>query len=124
MKFKTIQVDCKGLNEKDLHLVFKEKLGFPDFYGMNWDALIDCLSYLREPEAEMTKVYLEEDEVLLIYCNDLSKSKFDSNVFIDVIEFVNARGLAWFNKPFVVLCPIESDILSIMKARIEAQQLK
>jgi RNAse (barnase) inhibitor barstar len=124
MEFKTIQIDCKGLTEKDLHLVFKEKLGFPDFYGMNWDALIDCLSSLRDPETGMTEVSLEEDEVLLIYCNDLSKSKFDSNVFIDVIEFVNARGLAWFNKPFVVLCPIESDILSIMKARIEAQQLK
>ena len=64
MNCKTIQIDCKGLKEKDLHLVFKEKLGFPDFYGMNWNALIDCLSYLREPEAEMTKVSLEEDEVL------------------------------------------------------------
>ena len=124
MEFKTIQIDCKGLTEKDLHLVFKEKLGFPDFYGMNWDALIDCLSSLRDPETGMTEVSLEEDEVLLIYCNDLSKSKFDSNVFVDVIEFVNARGLAWFNKPFVTLCPVESNILSIEKARIEKQQFK
>ena len=60
--------------------------------------------------------------MLLIYCNDLSKSKFDSNVFVDVIEFVNARGLAYYNKPFVILCPIESDILSIMKVRNEGQQ--
>ena len=91
---------------------------------MNWDALIDCLSSLRDPETGMTEVSLEEDEVLLIYCNDLSKSKFDSNVFVDVIEFVNARGLAWFNKPFVTLCPVESNILSIEKARIEKQQFK
>jgi len=124
MEFKTIEIDCKGLTKKDLHLVFKEKLGFPDFYGMNWDALIDCLSSLRDPETGMTEVSLEEDEVLLIYCNDLSKSKFDSNVFVDVIEFVNARGLAWFNKPFVTLCPVESNILSIEKARIEKQQFK
>ena len=106
MEFKTIEIDCKGLTEKDLHLVFKEKLGFPDFYGMNWDALIDCLSSLRDPETGMTEVSLEEDEVLLIYCNDLSKSKFDSNVFVDVIEFVNSRGLAWFNKHFVTLCSV------------------
>ena len=124
MNCKTIQIDCKGLKEKDLHLVFKEKLGFPDFYGMNWNALIDCLSYLREPEAEMTKVSLEEDEVLLIYCNDLSKAKFNSNDLVDIIEWVNARGLAWFNKPFVTLCPVESNILSIEKARIEKQQFK
>ena len=124
MNCKTIQIDCKGLKEKDLHLVFKEKLGFPDFYGMNWNALIDCLSYLREPEAEMTKVSLKEDEVLLIYCNDLSKAKFNSNDLVNIIEWVNARGLAWFNKPFVTLCPVESNILSIEKARIEKQQFK
>ena len=124
MEFKTIQIDCKGLTKKDLHLVFKEKLGFPDFYGMNGDALIDCLSSLREPWAGMTKVSLEEDEVLLIYCNDLTKAKFDSSDLVDIIEWVNALGLAWYNKPFVTLCPVESNILSIEKARIEAQQLK
>ena len=91
---------------------------------MNGDALIDCLSSLREPWAGMTEVSLDEDEVLLIYCNDLSKSKFDSNDFVDIIEFVNARGLAYYNKPFVILCPIDSDFLSIMKARNEGQQSK
>lgn len=113
MKFKTIQIECKGLTEKDLHLIFKEKLGFPDFYGMNKDALTDCLSYLRNPEAEMTRVSLEEDEVLLLYCNDLSEAKFHSSDLLGIIEWVNARGLAWFNKPFVFLCPIESNITSI-----------
>ena len=122
MKFKTIQIDCKGLKEKDLHLAFKEKLGFPDFYGMNGNALLDCLSYLREPEAKMTKVFLEEDEVLLINCNDLSKAKFDASDLVNIVEWVNARGLAWFNKPFVFLCPIESNILSTERARLEKQQ--
>ena len=122
MKFKTIQIDCKGLKEKELHMSFKEKLGFTDFYGMNGNALIDCLSYLREPEAKMTKVFLEEDEVLLIKCNDLSKAKFDVSHLVDIVEWVNARGLAWFNKPFVFLCPIESNILSTERALLEKQQ--
>lgn len=108
MNYKTIQIDCKGLKEVDLHKALKESLGFPDFYGMNWDVLIDCLSYLREPEAKMTKVSLEDDEILLINCNDLHSAKFDINVFLDVIETVNARGLAWFDKPFVFLCPVDS----------------
>lgn len=119
MKFKTIQIDCKGLTEKDLHRTFKEKLGFFEGYGMNWDALIDCLSYLREPEAEMTTISLEEDEVLLINCCDLSKALFNPEYLIDIVECVNARGYAWFNKPFVFLCPIESGILSVEQARLK-----
>ena len=124
MKFKTIQIDCKGLTEKALHMMLKDKLGFPDFYGMNGNALIDCLSYLREPGAKMTKVFLEEDEVLLINCNDLSKAKFDASDLVDIVEWVNARGLAWFDKPFVFLCPIESNIWSAELARCKALQSK
>jgi len=112
MNCKTIQIDCKGLNEVDLHKTLKESLGFPDFYGMNWDALIDCLSYLREPEAKMAKVSLEDDEILLINCNDLHSAKFDINIFLDVIEAVNARGFAWFDKPFVFLCPTNPEYLA------------
>ena len=119
MKCKTIQIDCKDLRERDLHKAFKDKLGFPDFYGMNWDALIDCLSCLREPTYGMTTVALENDEVLLINCNDLHSAKFDIDVFLDVIEAVNARGLAWFDKPFVFLCPIDSELSAREKNRID-----
>lgn len=90
MKFKTIQIDCKGLSEKDLNLELKEKLGFCDWYGMNWDAMIDCLSYLREPEAKMTTVSLEDDEILMINCNHFRSANFDIAIFFDVIEAVNA----------------------------------
>ena len=34
---------CKYLGE--IHKVLKERFGFPDYYGENWDALWDCLSY-------------------------------------------------------------------------------
>ena len=28
----------------DLHLLLSERLGFPDFYGRNWDAFWDCIT--------------------------------------------------------------------------------
>lgn len=36
--------DCHYLGE--IHLLLKEKLGLPAYYGENWDALWDCLRYL------------------------------------------------------------------------------
>jgi len=34
---------------RDLHLALKRMLSLPDYYGMNGDALYDCLSERREP---------------------------------------------------------------------------
>ena len=36
--------ECKYIN--DIHDLLKEKFGFPDYYGKNWDALWDLLSGL------------------------------------------------------------------------------
>ncbi len=34
---------------RDLHAALKSMLSLPDYYGMNADALYDCLSERREP---------------------------------------------------------------------------
>ena len=54
MKFISIDIDFldiyyKNLDEeyKNFHLKMSESFGFPDFYGKNLAALIDCLSDLR-----------------------------------------------------------------------------
>ena len=59
MKYKTIQIDCNNMSEKELNKTMKELHGFPDFYGMNWDAMIDCLSYMRYPHEQITELTLE-----------------------------------------------------------------
>ena len=33
---------------ESFHHLCKKEFGFPDFYGMNMNAWIDCLSYLDE----------------------------------------------------------------------------
>jgi hypothetical protein len=34
---------------ESFHSVFKQALGFPDFYGRNMDAWNDCMTYLDDP---------------------------------------------------------------------------
>jgi RNAse (barnase) inhibitor barstar len=47
------------------HAACKAAFGFPDFYGNNMDAWIDCLSSLRDDDG-MSKFVLKPDEVLQI----------------------------------------------------------
>ncbi|WP_157683007.1 barstar family protein, partial [Burkholderia ubonensis] len=48
------------------HRVFSQIFGFPAFYGNNMAALVDCLSYLDEPEAAMTSLHVKPGETLAI----------------------------------------------------------
>jgi RNAse (barnase) inhibitor barstar len=50
---------------QSFHEVCQEVFGFPDFYGMNMDAWIDCMSYLYE-DVGMTRVLLAEGEKMNI----------------------------------------------------------
>ena len=47
---RTIMIDgSRYAGAKDLHQALKRMLSLPDYYGMNADALYDCLSERREP---------------------------------------------------------------------------
>ena len=93
MTFKTISIDCFGMSKEGLHLAMKELLGFPEFYGMNWDAMYDCLSSMR----------LRGSGMLIIECKSLQKAEFDVGIFMEIIEAVNARELDAGNKSLILL---------------------
>lgn len=48
------------------HGVFAEVLGFPEFYGRNMDAWIDCMSDADDPSSGMTRVHVEPDGVWVL----------------------------------------------------------
>lgn len=42
---KTVTIDTNNIKDTEtFHEEFKRVMGFPDFYGMNMDAWIDCMS--------------------------------------------------------------------------------
>ena len=76
------------------HQVCKEAFGFPDFYGANMNAWIDCLTYLTEGDG-MTRFVLSEDERLYIEITDSENFKLRLpeifNALIDCSISVNNR---------------------------------
>ena len=48
------------------HCVFAEAFGFPDYYGHNMNAWIDCMTYLNDPSCVDTKVKANPGEVVVL----------------------------------------------------------
>src|SRR6476620_4416028 len=78
------------------HSLSKEAFGFPDFYGANMNAWIDCLSYLRE-DCRMIRFLLAPDEILEIEVsetNEFSQRAPDVMLgFIECAAVVNKRHI-------------------------------
>jgi len=65
-----VVIDTKAIHDwETLHAVCKEAFGFPDFYGRNGNAFIDCLTYLDEGDG-MSRFVLEPGETLTVELTD------------------------------------------------------
>ncbi|MDQ3043156.1 MAG: barstar family protein [Acidobacteriota bacterium] len=92
-----VRLNSKQIKDwKSFHLLCKSKFGFPDFYGTNMNAWIDCLSCLdNEEEDRMSRFTLEKGELLHIEISDTED--FNSRlpeIFDALVEcsaFVNRR---------------------------------
>ena len=95
MKSKKIRLDFSKVNTlEEMHLMLKNTFGFPDFYGSNVNALIDCLSSIRYPEDGMSHVILDsvDDYLILELKNFSNRDKFIINHFLTSIEGVNEKN--------------------------------
>ncbi len=89
---RAVQVDLGQAPDKAALLAaFARELGFPDWFGSNWDALEDCLTDLS---------WLEPGEVVLILEGSEALPPDDLGVLIDVLsacaEHWQARGRPFF----------------------------
>lgn len=68
-----VRVPATRIEDWDsFHDVFAELFGFPEFYGRNMNAWIDCMSDLDLPGTGMTSVHLAPGEVLALHLEEAS----------------------------------------------------
>lgn len=90
----------------DFHNKMKELFGFPDFYGKNYHALIDCLSSLRYPDDGMTEIHINKDEYILLEINDVKYRQNNCDVInslFSAIQCVNYRCKQMGDNPSILL---------------------
>jgi Barstar (barnase inhibitor) len=77
------------------HNVFQHTLGFPDFYGRNMDAWIDCMTSVNAAADGLTTVTVPPGEVLVLRIDDPFDFKRrcpeQYDALIECSAFVNYR---------------------------------
>lgn len=103
----TVRMETEPVTDwQSFHENCREVFGFPDFYGMNMNAWIDCMSYLDE-DAAMTRFSLCPGEKLHIEItgtesfNSRLPEIFDS--LVECTAFANQRYIADGKEPVLSL---------------------
>jgi Barstar (barnase inhibitor) len=79
------------------HRVFAEVMGFPDFYGRNMNAWIDCMTSLDKPEDGMSKIHCVSPDVVVLQleCAKTFREKHRElyDAVVECSAFVNHRRI-------------------------------
>jgi Barstar (barnase inhibitor) len=108
MRTQIVRLQTKSiLNWETFHGAFAETLGFPDFYGCNMNAWIDCMTYLDDKKAGMTKSTVSPGELFHLEVADardfLKRVPQIFQAFTECAAFVNWRRLDKGNPPVLAL---------------------
>lgn len=84
-----------------------EYFGFPDFYGRNANAWIDCLTYIDDPGAAMTSIHAPPGGVLTLQLDYVDEfADRCPGLYAAIIEcaaFVNWRRIETGQEPVLAL---------------------
>jgi RNAse (barnase) inhibitor barstar len=103
-----VRIDARRITDWDaFHDIFAEAFGFPDFYGRNGNAWIDCMGYLDDPGAGMTRVHVAPGDVLTLQLDNVADLReCFREAYDEIIEssaFVNWRRIEMGYPPVLVI---------------------
>ena len=93
-----VKLDTKRITDwGTFHDVFAEMFGFPEFYGRNMNAWIDCMTSLDDPSAGMTTFHAPPGSVVVIELehvnNFIRRCPEQYEAIIEGAAFVNWRKI-------------------------------
>ena len=98
VKSTLVQIDCDRITDWDsFHDVFARVFGFPEFYGRNMNAWIDCMTSLDAPNDGMTSIHAPEDGCVVLQLNNVKplaercREMYDA--MLECAAFVNWRRI-------------------------------
>jgi RNAse (barnase) inhibitor barstar len=103
LKYGIVQFDCTNWkNINDMFEQIADKLDFPDYFGMNFNALNDCLSDLEIPE---------ESGKVLVFKRFGTFAKRDYDIAWSLLDYIanNSRLFLLFGQRLLALVQSDDD---------------
>jgi len=93
-----VSLDCEKISDwPSFHKEFAKVFGFPNFYGNNMDAWIDCMTYLDDPASGMSAIHCNRGSLLALELLNVKTFRQRSPELYEAIvegaAFVNWRRL-------------------------------
>lgn len=108
MAMTLVKLDMRRVIDwETFHDVFAERFGFPDFYGRNMSAWIDCLTSLDQPSHGMTVIHAPPGGVVVLeleHVDDFARRCPEQyEAIIECAAFVNWRKIEVGEPPVLAL---------------------
>ena len=108
MGFVTVTIDTAAIHDwSTFHDTFLKSFGFPEFYGRNMDAWIDCMTNLDDPESGMTTVHAPSGGIVVLQLEDaadfMHRCPEQYAVVVECSAFVNWRRMERGEPPVLAL---------------------
>ena len=92
---------------ESFHSVFRAALGFPEFYGRNMNAWIDCMTDIDDPSGGMTNISVARGELVALRIDDApdfeQRCPEQYRALIECTAFVNYRRVKVGEAPVLTL---------------------
>ncbi|MFC0604736.1 barstar family protein [Winogradskyella pulchriflava] len=74
---------------KSFHSVFKKELNFPDYYGENMDAWIDCVDDLTDNTKEPIAIHINNGQLIKDNNPDILEAILECSAFVNYRKISN-----------------------------------